>query len=276
MFLWPSKERQKETIWAQSGPPNNSILNNGSLLGWGSCDHVTSGHGCMVASWRPTNQSNHLVQRLCKWGNLVSLFWNGWIRFTSIPPCKQLTGFVVSQGNICGLCGNYDGSIKNDFTSRNNEVVTKAFDFANTWKVPPNCPDAVLEKDGCDEHPHRKAWATKHCNIIKSKVFAACHSKARTPLSNLVEVCEVDLLAQKNNEFIISSIEKVDFDEYFQSCERDTCSCDSGGDCECFCSNVAAYAAACKVAGVCVKWRTPSICRKSPSLLPHQELNKKN
>lgn len=68
----------------------------------------------------------------------------------------------------------------------------------------------------------------------------------------------------------------MDFDEYFQSCERDTCSCDSGGDCECFCSNVAAYAAACKVAGVCVKWRTPSICRESPSLLPHQELNKKN
>lgn len=101
------------------------------------------------------------------------------------------------QGNICGLCGNYDESIKNDFTSRNNEVVAKAVDFANTWKVPPSCPDAVLEKDGCDNHPRRKAWATKRCNIIKSKVFAACHSKARTRLRNWVEVGEVELLTQK-------------------------------------------------------------------------------
>lgn len=59
--------------------------------------------------------------------------------------------------------------------------MSKAVDFANSWKVPPNCPDAVLTEDGCDEHPSRKAWATKQCNIIKSKVFAACHSKARTP-----------------------------------------------------------------------------------------------
>lgn len=104
-----------------------------------------------------------------------------------------LTGFVMFQGNICGLCGNYDGSIKNDFTSRNNEVVTKGYDFANSWKVQPSCPDAVLETDRCDEHPRRKAWAIKQCNIIKSKVFATCHSKARTPLSNLDEVCRVDL-----------------------------------------------------------------------------------
>lgn len=186
-----------------------------------------------------------------------------------MPPCKQLTGPVVSQGDTCGLCGNYDGSVKNDFTSRNNEVVSKAFDFANSWKVPPTCPDAVLIKDSCNEHPRRKAWATKQCHIIKSKVFKACHSKVRTALSN----SRLTFCLKKIHLFIFSSNQKVDFDEYYEACKRDTCSCDSGGDCECFCSNVAAYAAACNAAGVCVKWRSPTVCREStlPACIPINE-----
>lgn len=62
---------------------------------------------------------------------------------------------------------------------------------------------------------------------------------------------------------IILSFEKVDPESYFVACVKDTCSCNGGGDCDCFCSTVAAYAAACNEAGICVKWRTPSICRES-------------
>lgn len=42
----------------------------------------------------------------------------------------------------------------------------------------------------------------------------------------------------------------------------DACACDTGGDCECFCTAVAAYAQKCNEAGICVSWRTPSICRE--------------
>ena len=45
----------------------------------------------------------------------------------------------------------------------------------------------------------------------------------------------------------------------------DACACDSGGDCECFCTAVAAYAQACREAGVCVSWRSPDVCRESGS-----------
>lgn len=55
---------------------------------------------------------------------------------------------------------------------------------------------------------------------------------------------------------------KVDQTKYFDACVRDTCTCNAGGDCECFCSTVAAYAAACNEAGACVKWRTPTVCRE--------------
>uniref|UniRef100_A0A4W6F4H3 VWFD domain-containing protein n=1 Tax=Lates calcarifer TaxID=8187 RepID=A0A4W6F4H3_LATCA len=56
------------------------------------------------------------------------------------------------------------------------------------------------------------------------------------------------------------SFKKVDPQNYYDACVRDTCACNTGGDCECFCSAVAAYAAACDKAGACVRWRTPTIC----------------
>ena len=38
--------------------------------------------------------------------------------------------------------------------------------------------------------------------------------------------------------------------------------CDSGGDCECLCSAIADFAAACLRVGICVDWRSQHFCRK--------------
>lgn len=65
--------------------------------------------------------------------------------------------------------------------------------------------------------------------------------------------------------FYLSNIlitEQVDSHPFYENCVTDSCACDSGGDCECFCTAVASYAQACNEAGVCVAWRTPEICRK--------------
>ncbi|XP_077594648.1 uncharacterized protein LOC144211353 [Stigmatopora nigra] len=133
------------------------------------------------------------------------------------------------KGKVCGLCGNYDGRIKNDFTTRNKEVVVDAFEFGNSWKVSQSCANTNALKNPCTLYSHRQAWALKRCSIINSEVFSTCHSK-------------------------------VDPQHYYNACVRDTCSCNTGGDCECFCSGVAAYAAACNNAGACIKWRTPTVC----------------
>ncbi|XP_056138441.1 mucin-2 [Lampris incognitus] len=133
------------------------------------------------------------------------------------------------KGKVCGLCGNYDGNAKNDFTARNKEVVVEATEFGHSWRVSPSCPDHYSSKNPCSVYSHRQAWALKHCSIINSKVFAACR-----------------LQVEPRN--------------YYDACVSDTCACDTGGNCECFCSAVAAYAAACSKAGACVKWRTPTIC----------------
>uniref|UniRef100_A0A8C4ZBT2 VWFD domain-containing protein n=1 Tax=Gadus morhua TaxID=8049 RepID=A0A8C4ZBT2_GADMO len=133
------------------------------------------------------------------------------------------------KGRVCGLCGNYDGNANNDLTTRSNAVVTNPLLFGNSWKDSASCPNAVAPKSPCAMNPYRQPWAQKQCSIIQSTVFSGCHSV-------------------------------VDPSPYYEACVFDSCACDSGGDCECFCTAVAAYAQACNEAGTCIQWRTPVIC----------------
>lgn len=50
---------------------------------------------------------------------------------------------------------------------------------------------------------------------------------------------------------------------FLDVCIYDTCSCESVGDCACFCDSVAAYAHLCAQHGEVVAWRTASLCRES-------------
>ncbi|XP_057634691.1 mucin-5AC [Chionomys nivalis] len=133
------------------------------------------------------------------------------------------------KGRVCGLCGNFDDNAINDFTTRSQSVVGDMLEFGNSWKFSPSCPDALVSKDPCTANPYRKSWAQKQCSIINSATFATCHAH-------------------------------VEPAKYYEACVSDACACDSGGDCECFCTAVAAYAQACHEVGVCVSWRTPDIC----------------
>ncbi|OWK56811.1 Mucin-5AC [Lonchura striata] len=141
----------------------------------------------------------------------------------------EITNGTFLKGQVCGLCGNYDGNSINDFTTRSQSVVENVLEFGNSWKVSSTCPDAASVKDPCSTNPYRKSWSEKQCSIINSNVFAACHSQ-------------------------------VEPAKYYQACVTDACACDTGGDCDCFCTAVAAYAQACSEVGVCIAWRSPSIC----------------
>ncbi|XP_073410448.1 mucin-2 isoform X2 [Dendrobates tinctorius] len=133
------------------------------------------------------------------------------------------------KGKLCGLCGNFDDNAQNDFKTSHMLQVTDVLEFGNSWKVDSSCPDASDVVDPCSKNPHRHSWAEKQCGLIKSQVFKVCHSK-------------------------------VDPIPFYEACVLDACSCDTGGDCECFCTAVAAYAQECTKAEACVYWRTPDIC----------------
>ncbi|XP_004389475.1 mucin-2 [Trichechus manatus latirostris] len=133
------------------------------------------------------------------------------------------------KGTVCGLCGNFDHRSSNDFTTRDHMVVDSELDFGNSWKEAPTCTDVTTIPEPCSLNPHRLSWAEKECSIIKSSVFQVCHSK-------------------------------VDPKPFYEACVHDSCSCNTGGDCECFCSAVAAYAQECTKEAACVFWRTPDLC----------------
>uniref|UniRef100_A0A7N5P3T3 Mucin 6, oligomeric mucus/gel-forming/pseudo n=1 Tax=Ailuropoda melanoleuca TaxID=9646 RepID=A0A7N5P3T3_AILME len=152
----------------------------------------------------------------------LTLVWN-----------KHMTVFIritrATQDALCGLCGNYNGNMKDDFETRSNYVASSELEFVNSWKDSPLCGDASLALDPCSLNAFRRSWAERKCNIINGPTFAACHGQVyRLP--------------------------------YYEACVRDACGCDTSGDCECLCDAVAAYAKACLDKGVCVDWRTPDFC----------------
>ncbi|KFP25615.1 hypothetical protein N325_07371, partial [Colius striatus] len=152
----------------------------------------------------------------------MTLIWN-----------KHMNFFIKisreTQETICGLCGNYNGNMKDDFETRSKYVASNELEFVNSWKENPLCGDVYFVVDPCSKNPYRKAWAEKTCSVINSQVFSACHNKVnRMP--------------------------------YYEACVRDSCGCDIGGDCECMCDAIAVYAMACLDKGICIDWRTPEFC----------------
>lgn len=109
-------------------------------------------------------------------------------------------------------------------------------------------------------------------NLTLSKTATIRYSQAKLIfIMPLFKMGGVENL-RYNGDIWLNICMQVDWTPYFDNCVKDSCSCDTGGDCECFCTAVAAYAQACNEAGVCVAWRTPEICRKPPLLYNIQYL----
>uniref|UniRef100_H2YI88 VWFD domain-containing protein n=1 Tax=Ciona savignyi TaxID=51511 RepID=H2YI88_CIOSA len=138
---------------------------------------------------------------------------------------------ILLQGKLCGLCGDFDHEQNNDLLMRSQEVVTSTLDFGNNWRLKDSCPPVSTNhtEEKCDAHPDRRSWAIRKCGVIEGPAFAACRKE-------------------------------IDYLKYLAHCLSDTCGCATGGDCECFCTAVAAYAHVCGQRGILVDWRTPDVC----------------
>ncbi|XP_073720146.1 SCO-spondin isoform X2 [Misgurnus anguillicaudatus] len=154
----------------------------------------------------------------------VTLLWDGGMRLyvRLMPHLRSRVG---------GLCGNFDGDAENDFTTRQGIMESTPELFGNSWKVSPSCPDVTDQdlRDPCIINPHRVTWAKKKCAVIGQEIFSPCHAE-------------------------------VPFQIYYDWCVFDACGCDSGGDCECLCTAISAYAEECNRRGVYIRWRSQGLC----------------
>ncbi|XP_006815725.2 mucin-2-like, partial [Saccoglossus kowalevskii] len=138
------------------------------------------------------------------------------------------------SGRLVGMCGNYDGNRENDFKTRSGIVEQVSDNFGNSWKLSDSCGDVNNAEtlNPCKENPWRATWAQKRCSILRHQVFEPCHALA-------------------------------DPEPFVKWCQFDACGCDSGGDCECLCTAIAAYGEECNRKGVYIKWRTQELCQKT-------------
>ncbi|EPQ18362.1 Otogelin [Myotis brandtii] len=132
------------------------------------------------------------------------------------------------QGQLAGLCGNFDLKTINEMRTPENLELTNPQEFGSSWAAV-ECPDTLDARDTCVLNPLREPFAKKECSILLSEVFETCH-----PV--------------------------VDVTWFYSNCLTDTCGCSRGGDCECFCASVSAYAHQCCQHGVAIDWRTPRLC----------------
>ncbi|ALC41617.1 cv-2 [Drosophila busckii] len=132
--------------------------------------------------------------------------------------------------HLCGLCGNYNGSGRDDLTGRDGRQHSDedVWHFANSWKVggPKSCSrqrENVLVAPACN-----KRRTNFYCRPLSvSQVFGGCDSRLN-PIN------------------------------YITSCRMDVCECPTGS---CHCDIFAAYAHECRRLGAQLPdWRAATNC----------------
>ncbi|XP_014835070.1 PREDICTED: intestinal mucin-like protein [Poecilia mexicana] len=135
------------------------------------------------------------------------------------------TGFSINLpykyfgGNTQGHCGTCTNNQDDDCWQSEGTVLGDCAKIADGW---------LLEKDkGCKpggEPPSKPPCsASPVCELLKSSVFAECHSR-------------------------------ISPDNYYKGCVSDSCHVHNGANAV-ECSSLATYAAACSDVGVCIHWR---------------------
>ncbi|XP_030070610.1 otogelin-like protein [Microcaecilia unicolor] len=132
------------------------------------------------------------------------------------------------KGILAGLCGNFDKYTSNDLTTSNNMEVRNAQVFGESWTIG-QCKSPNETTRPCEVHQSKFPYAKKECSILYSDVFAPCRNV-------------------------------IDVTSFIKNCHTDTCNCNLGGDCECLCTSISAYAHKCCQQGVAIHWRSPTVC----------------
>ncbi|CAF4582630.1 unnamed protein product, partial [Rotaria sp. Silwood1] len=143
------------------------------------------------------------------------------------------------KGQMAGLCGDFDGDSSDDLNTANG-VPGSISEMAESWKVEQTCvtgPSPVMDSSApCANYEARKEWAEKECYKIIDK--------------------------SETNPFLpcIKKLDETVVRSFYIECLYDACHCDTGGDCECLCTSLSAFAEKCQSIDVPVKWRTQDKC----------------
>lgn len=155
----------------------------------------------------------------------IKLSWDGYNFLQVQVPTSY-------KNKLCGLCGNYNNTARDDLTTRNGILKpdNKVWQFANSWRVGGN--KACARK--------KEKYPIEQCKPKRRQALGKCR-----PLN-----IDSSIFGNCNN--ILSP------QYYFKSCETDMCECPSGF---CYCESFAAYARECQRLGIELPdWRKETRC----------------
>uniref|UniRef100_A0A8C4T5G8 IgGFc-binding protein-like n=1 Tax=Erpetoichthys calabaricus TaxID=27687 RepID=A0A8C4T5G8_ERPCA len=190
---------------------NNELLNLPVTLDDGKIKLFQSGGDAVV---------------LTDFGLRVSYDWN-WYLLINLPSSYY--------NSVCGLCGNFNGNLKDELREKDGNVVSSVIEWAKTWRVndrDPFCWDFCQTNcPVCYENMRNIYESEQYCGKLTTKVegiFQQCHLK-------------------------------VNPDKFFDSCVYDVCL--YSGAKKLLCQAFNAYAEACLKEGIVIKdWRKLADC----------------
>lgn len=154
----------------------------------------------------------------------IEIFWDGLYRVA-------VTVDRLWKNKLCGLCGNYNNDLSDDFRMSNGNFASVVNEFASSWLF----SNTSLS---CDMTPFSNS-----CEAID---IANARARCSELLNSVFNVC--------NNA--------VDPVPYVNDCIFDYCSCNKTDREDCYCNSLATYAAACAANRIVIpKWRE-AFCRK--------------
>ena len=96
--------------------------------------------------------------------------------------------------------------------------------------------------------------ASPHQNLSEDHISLKLNQQDLVPHLNL-RILKEDLFEACHSV--------VDPEPYYQNCVYDTCGCDMGGDCMCYCESIETYMRQCNLHKININWRPKTKeCRK--------------
>lgn len=159
--------------------------------------------------------------------NGVKILWSG-------KSFLEVTVPAHFKNRLCGLCGNYNGNVQDDFRLRKGDVVrdTEVLAFGNSW--------CVGQKSKCLKQAKQTA-KIRPCKM---------HKVTRNPCKYLT-----------STESFNGCDSKLNYSKYYKACIMDMCDCPFG---KCYCESLRAYAHECERLGVNMTgWQKNVYCTTS-------------
>ncbi|MGH0145636.1 UNVERIFIED_CONTAM: hypothetical protein FKN15_009304 [Acipenser sinensis] len=182
------------------------------------------------------------------------------------------------KGLLTGMCGNFDKNTVNDMTTASNMEVSNAQALGDSWALGQSSSSVIgkgyefqLWKAGYYTVVHFPKqeitilWDKKTTVHIqagpewKGLLTGMCGNFDKNTVNDMTTASNMEV---SNAQALGDSwaLGQVDVTWFYKNCLTDTCNCNRGGDCECLCTSIAAYAHKCCQQGVAVNWRSPTVC----------------